>query len=100
LQASFLDTVEDMPRHSTLLAVLSLGLGVAVASCAGPQGKDKPTKMTNADGETMICHQEYPTGSHIGRTVCRTEEEANDEREKARVLVSTPPPVKPKAPDK
>lgn len=54
--------------------------------------------MKNDKGETMICHQEYPTGSHIGRTVCRTEENNDEERAKARALVSTPPPAPPKPP--
>lgn len=89
-----------MPRPSILIAVLSLGLGITFAGCAGPQGKDKPTTMKNDDGETMICHQEYPTGSHIGRTVCRTQEDSDEEREKARALVSTPPPAPMKARDK
>ncbi len=55
--------------------------------------------MKNDKGETMICHQEYPTGSHIGRTVCRTEEANDEERAKARALVSTPPPAPPKPPE-
>jgi len=88
-----------MPRSFMMFAGLSLGLGIAAAGCAGPQGKDKPTRTTNANGETMICHQEYPTGSHIGRTVCRTEEQSDEERAKARALVATPPAVNPaKAP--
>ena len=82
-----------MHRSLMMFAGWSLGLGIAAAGCAGPQGKDKPTRTTNANGETTICHQEYPTGSHIGRTVCRTEEQSDEERAKARALVSTPPPV-------
>jgi hypothetical protein len=82
-----------MPRSFMMFAGLSLGLGISVAGCAGPQGKDKPTRTKNENGETMICHQEYPTGSHIGRTVCRTEEESDEERARARALVSTPPAV-------
>lgn len=89
-----------MPRPSTLIALLSLGLGLAASGCVPPQGKQKDTTtMKNDKGETMICHQEYPTGSHIGRTVCRTEEANDEERAKARALVSTPPPAPPKPPE-
>jgi hypothetical protein len=49
----------------------------------------------------MICHQEYPTGSNIGRTVCRTEESKTRDREKAREFISIPrgaPPPPPPPP--
>ena len=39
----------------------------------------------------MTCHQEYPTGSHIGRTVCRTDEQIAEERLKSREFVNRPP---------
>lgn len=97
-----------MPRSSvrvcrlSLSLALSLALGLALglgAGCAGPQHRDKgPTTMTNDEGETMICHQEYPTGSHIGRTVCRTEEDTERDRQNARILVTTPPPAPRQAP--
>jgi hypothetical protein len=70
------------------LALLSL------SSCAtGPRGPKPSTVVKNEDGETMVCHQEFPTGSHIGRTVCRSETDAEDERIKARDFVAAPRPV-------
>jgi hypothetical protein len=84
-------------RVSSVIGALGLSAVLALG-CAGPQKDRGTTTMKNDDGETMICHQEYPTGSHIGRTVCRTEEESTREREKARVLVTTPPPVPRTAP--
>lgn len=91
-----------MPRSPFRVALLALGLSsisILAAACAGPQSKDKVTRTKNDDGETMICHQEYPTGSHIGRTVCRTEEQSDREREEARKLVTTPPPAPPPKPE-
>lgn len=87
-----------MPRSPLRPALVALLLSsislLSAAGCAGPQSKDKGvTRTKNENGETMICHQEYPTGSHIGRTVCRTEEDSERERDNARKLVTTPPPA-------
>ncbi len=54
--------------------------------------------MKNDKGETLVCREEYPTGSNIGRTVCRTEEQSDEDRQRARTLVSTPPPAPPPPP--
>lgn len=52
-------------------------------------------RNSNDDGD-MICHQEYPTGSHIGRTVCRSTDERERDREEARDLITAPKrPVRP-----
>lgn len=87
-----------MPRPSTLIALLSLGLGLATSGCLPPGKSKETTTMKNDKGETMHCRQEYPTGSNIGRTVCRTEEQSDEDRAEARKMVSTPPPAPPKPP--
>ncbi|MEZ4362469.1 MAG: hypothetical protein R3B48_19925 [Kofleriaceae bacterium] len=84
-----------MARSSILLVLVSL---VALSACAGGSSKRQPTTMRNQDGDVMVCHEEFPTGSHIGRTVCRTEEQTNREREEAREFIATPRPVRPPPP--
>lgn len=69
------------------------------ASCGGGVRGDNRTFVTkNSDGETLICHQEYPTGSHIGRTVCRTQRQIDEERLKSRELVNRPVATLPERP--
>lgn len=82
-------------RSSTALGLLLL----ALAGCGNPGARGKETfTMKNDDGDTMYCHQEYPTGSHIGRTVCRTEEQMFEERQKSREFVNRPAPKLPDRP--
>jgi hypothetical protein len=79
-----------------------MGLGAVMGGCGGSQsgkGADRTTVQRDGnDDDDMICHQEYPTGSHIGRTVCRSNDERQRERDRARELISTPrraPPPQP-----
>lgn len=81
-------------RSSTLGLVF-----LVVVGCGSPGSRGKETfTMKNDDGDTMYCHQEYPTGSHIGRTVCRTEQQMFDDRQKSREFVNKPAPKLPERP--
>lgn len=74
-------------------------LFLAMVGCGntGSRGRETFT-MKNDDGDTMYCHQEYPTGSHIGRTVCRTEDQMFEDRQKSREFVNRPVPKLPDRP--
>jgi hypothetical protein len=77
--------------------VLALVTGLSLAACgAGSREKDSTRVIRTADGDEMICHQEYPTGSNIGRTVCRTEETMAEDRAKGREILNTPRMAPPK----
>lgn len=84
-------------RSSTALCLLLAALTVAGCGNVGARGKETFTAK-NENGDTLYCHQEYPTGSHIGRTVCRTEQQMFDEREKSREFVNRPVPKLPERP--
>jgi hypothetical protein len=72
-------------------AVVCLSLVLLLAGCGAGARGDQTFTARNEDGEKMTCHQEYPTGSHIGRTVCRTDEQIAEERLKSREFVNRPP---------
>lgn len=83
------------PLSSSPLLGWALVAGLAVlGGCFGgsqSSGADRTTMHRNSNDEgEMICHQEYPTGSHIGRTVCRSTDEKARDREEARELITTP----------
>lgn len=69
-----------------LFALLAVGCGAPVA--AG----ENTTPVSN-DGAG--CHKERPLGSNIEREVCRTPDQARDDREDARNLM-TPGKVPPR----
>jgi Tfp pilus assembly protein PilV len=82
---------------SRCLACAAVVLGFVLAACgAGSREKDSRRVYRTSSGDEMICHQEYPTGSNIGRTVCRTEETRAEDRAKGREFVNAPRAVPPK----
>lgn len=71
-------------RFNPLIVAL---IGLGFASCAGPSASkrlpscnDVPvgTSCVTADGWTILCKKEVPTGSHIGEMVCRREARTQD----------------------
>ncbi len=83
------------PLSSGILLGWALVVGTAVLSgCVGAgqsSGSSRATIQRNSnDNGDLICHQEYPTGSHIGRTVCRSTDERDRDREQAREFITTP----------
>ncbi len=76
-----------------LLVGAALALLFGCGGCGAGVRGDDTFRAKNQYGEDVICRQEYPTGSHIGRTVCRTPQQEFDDRERARDLVSRPAPM-------
>lgn len=65
-----------------LLLGKGFGILLVLAGCASGSGQS-PTPNTPASGKSdskMICHEETPTGSMFSRTVCRSPEEVEGER--------------------
>ncbi len=82
-----------MPRSPSSLALAFLGasLFAGLTGCVPPKEDTAgPKSSKNAEGEEQVCHQEYPTGSHIGRTVCRSVERKERDRKDAVDLATTP----------
>jgi hypothetical protein len=90
-----------MPRSPSLFALAFAGMSLAagLAGCVPPKDSNSPTDSKNKDkgkitknekGENEICHQEYPTGSHIGRTVCRPLDQQERDRLEAQQELSRP----------
>jgi hypothetical protein len=69
-------------------------LGIALAACAPFPEPQAPTTTTTttADGTTLICREEVPTGTNFSRTVCRTPQQMEDERRAAEELLRTQVP--------
>ena len=67
------------------LAVFLLSL----AACAASQETHGPTAgpasttpaAAAAPEDDQVCHEEVPTGSHVGRTVCRSRSQIDRERQ-------------------
>lgn len=66
-------------RGLLLVAVLVL------TACGGTQGPpaSHTTSSGSGAGSDMVCHEETPTGSSFSRTVCRTREQADEDRKGA-----------------
>lgn len=80
--------------------VLLAGLFLLWAvGCGAPVPAGENTTPTSNDGAG--CHKERPLGSNIEREVCRTPDQARDDREDARNLMTpgrvspTPTPAAP-----
>ncbi len=75
--------------------LLSLVGALSLAACGKPpgQGAAEPEATTSS---VRPCQEERPTGSNIGRTVCRDDEDADGSREAAREFLTRrrPSPTK------
>jgi hypothetical protein len=64
--------------HAILAATLPLLLAACAAEPAGPAAT--PATASSSGKDEMICSREYPTGSNIPITKCRTREQIEAEK--------------------
>jgi hypothetical protein len=68
-------------KPSSSLHVLMLLTSILASCAADPVAPTKDsTKAASAAPSDMICGKEYPTGSYIAVTKCRTREQVESER--------------------
>ncbi|RUO32572.1 hypothetical protein [Aliidiomarina soli] len=68
----------------TKITLLFAASALVLAGCAGGADRSSEQQVLNEEGEVVqICRIEKPTGSHIGRRVCRSPEEMEANREAA-----------------
>ena len=71
-------------------------IAIAAAGCAAQSSNrstDKTTVMVvdkSGHAEKTVCKEERPTGSNISRTICRSEEEADDEADAGKDWMKKP----------
>lgn len=74
-------------RRGVLLTLL---WALSLAACGRPlgQGADGPSTTTSSSKDYRHCHEERATGSNIGRTVCRDDENIDGSREATREFLT------------
>lgn len=74
-------------RRGVLLTLL---WALALAACGRPlgQGAEGPKMATSSSRDIRHCHEERPTGSNIGRTVCRSDENIDGSRAATREFLT------------
>lgn len=80
ISISFAPSFSFAKHLAAFVALSTLALG----ACGRPmgQGAEEPTAATSPS--VRHCHEERPTGSNIGRTVCRDDENIDGSREASR----------------
>ncbi len=75
-----------------------LGLSLAVSFAIAPSGCGKPIsknesttpKEASSEAKGENCHEERPLGSNIARMVCRSDDQAERDRENTRSFINRP----------
>jgi len=80
-----------------VLLALALGLAACAPASKGPTTNSTASAGAGSGAPRQICKEETVTGSNVPHTVCRTSEEADDEREAARTWHSAPHAAPPPA---
>jgi nicotinamide mononucleotide (NMN) deamidase PncC len=62
-----------------------LAAALGLSACAGSQGQ---TANDPGNGTGKVCTQEANTGTNISHTVCRTQQQTEDERKAAQDLAA------------
>jgi hypothetical protein len=83
--------------RQVLSAVVVLSWCVGCAGWNVPR-KDDPEGQEVAETEVagapsakgkMVCHDEYPTGSHVPERVCRYQDDSNDEANQTQIMLDS-----------
>jgi hypothetical protein len=76
----------------SLLGVL-LGGAIGCGAQTSNGSETTPHSPTSAAPNGQVCHEERPLGSNISRTVCRSQEDMDRDRESANRYLREPRPV-------
>lgn len=78
-------------KRGLVLAGVCVVAAAMLGACGRPPGKGAESpEMASQNEEPAAgrhCHEERPTGSNIGRTVCRSDDDADGSREAARTFM-------------
>jgi hypothetical protein len=76
---------------ATVLGACGKPLGTGAEHPQRPHGSAVASQEEPSSPRGAHCHEERPTGSNIGRTVCRSDEDVDGSRDAARTFMNRRP---------